>query len=340
MDSTEDKNRRLEEAADWFEQKREGTIDQQAFDRWIRDSRNMEAWLHTRKANEGLQKVRGGVELIRELGLGREDSQADRSPESHNPSKKTKQGWVSRRGALLWTVAGAGVCVSGLAAYLATARESAQTKTGEQRLINLPDGAVLDLNTETKAYWRVNASTRDIWLERGELALTANNSSRPFVVIDGNRPLISISDGMLNLRRTGEHLNVTVLKGGAQVHNSDAAAKAVSPGTLVDAVGAAREIKALEPKQLEKVALWKQRQISFDGETLAQAVGEFNRYLTNKIVVEDDELNSLRILATGNWRIDAPDEFLDSLSASFDLAVKRESTGGYLIQKKAAGQGV
>lgn len=340
METPDKADQRLIEAADWFEQKREGRLDQQAFDLWMKDSRNMEAWLHTLKGNEGLQTVRGGVELLREVGLGLNPGPPanDVEPPSTVPKPEPKSSWqnLDRRTVLYWLGGIGGITALGASAFIATAKESAQTSVGMQRLVTLPDGAILDLNTDSRALWRMNAKTRDVWLERGEMALSARNASRPFVLRNEGDAVMALSDGEINVRRMGKSLNVTVVTGAAVIAKQADGVVHLTPGTLLTSGPSSRQLRALPPIQTEKAVLWKQRQVSFDGETLAQAVAEFNRYLPNKIKVTDPSLNSLHILATGNWRVDAPEDFLDSLTDSFDLSIKREQDGGYLVEKKTA----
>ena len=57
--------------------------------------------------------------------------------------------------------------------------------------------------------------------------------------------------------------------------------------------------------------------ISFDGETLAQAVDEFNRYTRVPLVIGDPELASLRL--GGSFHANGSDAFVMALRQSFGV---------------------
>ncbi len=342
-----DADKRLDEAADWFEREADGTIDRAAFDQWMRDPRNIEAWLDICDDDASLEPLRAARAVLKDLDTQNvfvTPANDDQSTQPAGPGPVDASPAASdaphRRQMLYWLTGVAGVSAVGLSAYVANAKESAQTKVGEQRIVNLPDGAILDMNTDTKALWRINGSTRDIWLEKGEIALTARDASSPFILMDGSKSVLAFTNGELNVRRRGQVLAVTVVAGAALMQKSLAGGPVVHAGMTVSATGNRAQIVAGTPSDVAKTVLWRQRQLSFDGETLAEAVSEFNRYLPHKIVVADPTLNGLHLLATGNWKIDAPEDFLNMLSTSMGVAVTREDDGGYLLQKSTGRSGV
>ena len=76
---------------------------------------------------------------------------------------------------------------------------------------------------------------------------------------------------------------------------------------------------------------WKSDEVVFDGTPLVDAVDEYNRYLTTKIVIGDPELNSLKIL--GRFTTRNPTDFLNGLKASYGLTITNSDTGAIVITK-------
>jgi transmembrane sensor len=67
-------------------------------------------------------------------------------------------------------------------------------------------------------------------------------------------------------------------------------------------------------REIERALAWRAGQISLDGETLAEAAAEFNRYNRRPLLVEDPALAHRRFV--GLFRTDDPQSFALAVAAA------------------------
>lgn len=89
---------------------------------------------------------------------------------------------------------------------------------------------------------------------------------------------------------------------------------------------------ALDDQHLRQRTAWQEGVLEFDGESLAQVVGEFNRYRRQPIVIGDARLESLRI--GGRFEVDEADKFLAALTSSFPIETIATADGGVLLVER------
>jgi transmembrane sensor len=85
----------------------------------------------------------------------------------------------------------------------------------------------------------------------------------------------------------------------------------------------------LNPELLRQRTAWQDGVIELDGETLPQAVEEFNRYRTRPIIVGDPRLANLRV--GGRFEVDEADKFLTALEGSFAVDAITAADGSILL---------
>lgn len=76
---------------------------------------------------------------------------------------------------------------------------------------------------------------------------------------------------------------------------------------------------------------WRDDVVVIDGQTLAVAVDEYNRYLTRKIIIVDPELSGIRL--GGRFSTRDPRDFLATLHTSFGIHVASAKDGTVLLSK-------
>jgi len=74
---------------------------------------------------------------------------------------------------------------------------------------------------------------------------------------------------------------------------------------------ATRIAAALDPAETERRLAWRQGRLVLQGETLAAAAAEFNRYNARRIVIRDPRLGQRTFV--GQYRIDQPERFADDV---------------------------
>jgi len=238
---------------------------------------------------------------------------------------------LSRRAAMAG-VATAAIGLGGAGAFLAWPRRAyAETAVGERRTIALPDGSHAMLNTDSHIAWRFDDG-RDFWIERGEVTLLVGAAATPFRIhsdpIDAR-----LSPGSFNLRLDRDGGELLVRAGHAAAAYRGAGATMVDAGYLLAVRDGAARIDQVTPSAIAAATAWQHGEIVFDGMRLDRAVAEFNRYLTDKIVLGDPSLATTRL--GGDFRIAAPGGFLAALHDGFGIDQRRE--GNHIVLFRGGG---
>ena len=158
------------------------------------------------------------------------------------------------------------------------------TALGEQRVIELQDGSVVHLNTQSTIAVRLSGASRDIRLLNGEAMFTVHqDASRPFRVhtLGG---LIQAIGTQFNVYRRAEGTTVAVLEG--RVRISAEQARAGAPAREAPYLAAGEEAKIDEQGHIDKerhadvkrATAWRERRLVFKQEPLEEIVTQFNRY--------------------------------------------------------------
>jgi transmembrane sensor len=212
------------------------------------------------------------------------------------------------------------------------------TAVGEQRRMVLPDGSVVELNTQTHIRVAYSEKTRDVELVSGEALFTVqHNQMWPFrvrvrgsVIEDvgtqfsiylqpDNSTMVSVLDGRVQLR-AGQ--SGTQHSSGGDFRHSGGA----RPSTQLEVGQAVRldpdgYVIARTAVNLAEAASWRQHRMWFDNATLQEIAREFNRYNTHHIyVINDPTVARKRYTAT--WDPYDPGSFISYLQSDPALAVR------------------
>jgi transmembrane sensor len=170
------------------------------------------------------------------------------------------------------------------------------TDKGETRVVALEDGSVVTLNTASEIQVNFSDTARAVELIGGEALFdVARNKARPFVVSAGDTDVRAVGTSFTVRRLEMAPVEVLVREGVVEVFNPEAGTAPVRISANNKAVaqlggGAAITAMPVPVAQLHRQLAWQNGQISFEGETLAQAVQEFSRYSDTRIVIEDPVL--------------------------------------------------
>lgn len=334
--ATEKKTRRAikAEAALWFAKLRGPDSDpelQQDFEAWLKENPAHELayeqcctlWLMTNNLREDEDIQRELISARQEL----EPGYRQRSVGLNNPGS-----WLAYAAVLL--LFGIGFIFS--INYLS--EEEFSTRIGEQRLVQLPDGSTAMLNTDTVISVHYSGKKRRIRLHHGEAYFDVNK--------DNQRPFEVSAAGSL-VRALGTEFNVAIRDQTLSVDVADGVVELKSRNPLNADQSIITEIRKgeavnykkgdeatkVETARLARISAWQTRKIFFDSDTLADAVAEYNRYITEKITVVDSELNQQRI--TGIFHLGDLDTFIFSLEQALHARVER-SGKNILVMKGSA----
>lgn len=249
---------------------------------------------------------------------------------------------------VLWTTA-AGIAVvaigAGVLGYQHLAAQRYETRVGEQRDVLLADGSRITLNTNTSVVVRYSKERRYLVLEHGEaLFSVAHNAARPFDVAAAGT-LTRALGTEFNVDMRTANVTVSVLEGAVQVSTPDSAAQSgpdsgsasvAWPHIAAVAKGQALEfhpeerVLVREKADLGRIDAWRTRRLEFRDMPLGEAVDEFNRYSSVKIVLGTRDLAERRV--SGVFRIGDTDGFLYSLREALNVESHESANEVVLMQ--------
>lgn len=244
----------------------------------------------------------------------------------------------SRRRLMFGSLAAASAAVAATVGWrLVSNVELHRTGVGERRQVVLADGSRVTLNTASTIELAFTDKQRRIRLVRGEaLFEVAHDAARPFLVDAGAARFRALGTAF-NVRMRPDVVELTVTQGVVGVvaeagrGETPVAAKVRAGGGAVVRSGAVAPT-ALDDQHLRQRTAWQEGVLEFDGESLAQVVGEFNRYRQQPIVIGDARLEALRI--GGRFEVDEADKFLAALTTSFPIEAIATADGGVLLVER------
>jgi transmembrane sensor len=224
----------------------------------------------------------------------------------------------SRRNLLAMAAAAALVGVIGtVALQLAGTVDHYRTALGETRAIRLADGSVIHLNTGSSIEVAMRDSIRSITLLKGEARFdVAHDKSRPFIV-DANGTQVRAVGTTFNVRLRPELTELTVIEGIVAVKNDGSIPRNIGAGKSAAVRSGSIAVTPLASSKLKQRIAWQDGMIQFDGDTLEQAVAEFNRYRATPLVIGDPDIASMRI--GGRFHSNRSEDFVFALEHGFGI---------------------
>jgi len=204
------------------------------------------------------------------------------------------------------------------------------TGIGGLEQIPLPDGASIRLNTDTAV--AVSPARREVRLTRGEALIDVpKDAAHPVKIIAGTRELQTNGGRFdVRLRETDDvelvvdtgRVDVRVLRSAFQ--SAARAADIVSAGYIARMRPGMIRVAWMAPDELARKTTWIAGLLSFSGETLTEAVAEFNRYNRKQIEISDPSIAKRQI--GGSFQATDPDSFVQALHVT--IGVDAVTIGG------------
>lgn len=199
------------------------------------------------------------------------------------------------------------------------------TSPGEQRSIDLPDGSVVELSTDSAIALHFNKNERRITLIEGAAYFTVTSmgptENRPFVVEGANGTAMALGTQFAVERLPdADTVEVTVAEHDVRVTLSDTAGSArqvvLSPGQSVRYSPAAG-LGKVSPRDVEQATAWRRGRLIFDQVPLSEVVAELNRYRRGRIVITGSTLANRKV--SGVFRVDDLDNALNTIASELGL---------------------
>jgi transmembrane sensor len=218
---------------------------------------------------------------------------------------------------------------------------SYQTGIGESNTIHLPDNSKIVLNTNSFVQVKYTATARIIDLQRGELHIdVAHDKSRPLSVVAGGKIIQAVGTAFnVDLRSELVELLVTDGKVLVGANKTDllaidtdqenlrlpSSSMAISKGEKItlDLIGHQQEtVEQIDPIEIAASLSWRQGNLIFRGESLADAMAEISRYTNIEFELADDEkLRAIKV--AGVFKTGDVTGLLNVLNQSFNISHER-----------------
>lgn len=211
-------------------------------------------------------------------------------------------------------------------------RQIVATEIGALRVMELPDGSTVHLNTDTHIRLRYAEAERRVELLRGEAHFSVKpDAARPFVVAAGAVQVRAVGTAF-NVRRRADDVEVLVTSGRVVVEHEldrgdpvptpvlnapllEAGQRVVLTAKRVEFI--APTVEQIQPVEIERTMAWQERRLVFDGTPLREVVAEFNRYNQRQLVI-DDPILAERLFG-GTFRADNYEALVQLLEGAFEV---------------------
>lgn len=209
------------------------------------------------------------------------------------------------------------------------------TAIGERRVVVLSDNSRIELNTDSKVVVRYRRGVREVRLVRGEAVFEAASDSRPFVVRANDAVLKADGVSELAVRLRADGATVTVKKGAVALDPETAEPKdelRLKAGVAAVYNSTGSRARAISEGEIDRVLAWRQGAIALNGQSLDQAVAEFNRYNRQQVRIVDPSIAGLRL--AGYFQTTEPRSFVDAVTSAFPVQASEDSDGGIRLSRK------
>jgi transmembrane sensor len=281
--------------------------DEAALDAWLAaDERRRGALLRAEAALAYLDRARALSDAGHDEG--EEASETDIDPASNSNVTHLRVG----RRAFLVGGSTAALSAASVLAVLFGRLQSVEIRTGigEVRRVSLADGSIASVNTATRVSVALSQERRQVRLEDGEAWFqVAHDKARPFIVEAGDVRVQAVGTAFSVRRREGG-ADVLVTEGVVEAwvaghENERTRISAGSKTFVVDATPSMEVVAA--PADIDRQLAWRNGELALNGESLAYAASELNRYNRRKVVIDNGALG--REPLVGYFRTDQPENF-------------------------------
>lgn len=234
-----------------------------------------------------------------------------------------------------------------------------RTGVGQRSTVTLADGSVLELNAMTRLEVAFEPQRRSVRLHEGQAIFhVARQPQRPFVVQAAGREIVAVGTAF-DVRVDQASLKVTLIEGKVGVHDP-ARAATPEPHAAADGGGARMPADPRAPQvflaageqffadlsvrparpanplvravDVDKIIGWREGQLFFDDQSLADAVAEMNKYSAVRIELADPSLARLRI--NGMFRTGQQHAFARAVEDYFHIVAVAEGERRILLRPR------
>ena len=222
------------------------------------------------------------------------------------------------------------------------------TALGEQRIVTLADGSVVELNTNSVLKVGFTEHQRSIHMIKGEAFFrVAHDTSRPFVVNAGEASVKAVGT-QFNVRMSSIGTLVSVVEGTVEVRDDtpDAQSAVGAPSAVRVTTGEEASITPAHPQDSSKrltvakittsaaqrSASWTRGRVEFENTPLIDVLSEFQRYRDVRILIDDESIRQLKL--TGSFDAHDPDSALAYIATLPGITVEQMDSHTFRVHHR------
>jgi transmembrane sensor len=238
--------------------------------------------------------------------------------------------------------------VSSVAWYIWPTGPDYSTPVGGLASVPMSDGSKVTLNTDSQIRVALTETERRVELQQGEAFFeVAKDPNRPFVVTVGKKRVIAVGTAF-SVRRNGNDVRVAITEGRVRIEDaaersteqdvSDEKILTLSAGSIARATDAGVLIQERPILEIQTDLSWRTGYLIFRDMALADAVAEFNRYNTRKILIDDPTVAAIRV--SGKFRSTQFEAFVRLLEEGFPVRAQNVDDRIVLTDSRSKTNGV
>jgi transmembrane sensor len=213
------------------------------------------------------------------------------------------------------------------AAPRASVRQSYATAIGAQKKFTLADGSVVTLNTNSRIDVELRGHSRDVHLVHGEAYFeVVHDKTRPFTVYANQYVVRDIGTAFaVHLLEKGL-VNVRVTKGSVEISALATEGRVSDKAKSLGVIEAGRDVlfgqkiersAVMSDAELGRKLAWRQGQLIYSGQPLAEVLADIGRYSDIEIELGDPALGKLPV--GGAFSVNQTDAIFAALENNFGI---------------------
>ena len=220
-----------------------------------------------------------------------------------------------------------------------------RTGRGALQEVTLADGTKVLLNTDTELEAQITGSQRTVHIVRGEAFFKVTHDKRPFVVRVAGYAIRDLGTEFSVRLHEDSRVDILMRHGRVEVDRvtltpdprviSLTPLAELSAGDALTLSGGVARVSHLPREEVERRLAWTTGHLMFAGESVGDALTEFNRYNVRQLCVDDADVAGWHV--GGNFVTTNPDSFVGALVQMYPLrAVVAKDSGNVMLVRRDA----
>jgi transmembrane sensor len=205
--------------------------------------------------------------------------------------------------------------------------QSYATAIGAQKRFTLADGSIVTLNTNSRIDVEIGADSRDVHLVQGEAYFdVVHDKARPFTVYANRYVVRDIGTAFAVHLLDKGLVNVRVTNGSVEIAASRRDNKGLDQAKSLGVLGAGQDVlfgqkivraEVVSDAELGRKLAWRQGQLIYSGQPLAEVLADVSRYTDIEIELADPGLRDLPV--GGAFSANQTDAIIAALENNFGI---------------------